>query len=223
MFYLVASIYQNQFAVFIVSYKDEQGVDLAVPISKIGIFDTISEILTFEVDDETATDKLNFKAENQIQGTFRLRRGCERTIYFVQKENPPRYYNFDKPYDFQDGNNNFVASKFKLVRSFSKYPIFERLDDDGVVRFGLKATNNGKLSPGSYSVCFRYVDSDFNATEWITTTEPVIIYHKDYNTYKEVRGTTSSKAVYQNFGETDKAIEVSIKASSLDFNFPYFN
>lgn len=221
---LLGSIYlsKNQFAVFIVSYKDEQGVDLAVPISKIGLFDTISEILTFEVDDETATDKLNFKAENQIQGTFRLRKGCERTIYFVQKDNPPRYYNFDKPYDFQDGNNNFVASKFKLVRSFSKYPIFERLDDDGVVRFGLKVTNNGKLSPGSNSVCFRYVDSDFNATEWITTTEPVIIYHKDYNTYKEVRGTTSSKTVYQNFGETDKALEVSIKASSLDFNFPYF-
>ena len=215
-------ISDNLFALFIISYKDKDGKDLTTPVSKICLFDTKTEILYIEVEDSNSTDKLNFKAENQIQATYRLRRGCEKTIYFVQKGNVPRYYNFDKPYDFKDESNTFVASKFSLIKTFKKYPIFERKDNKGNTRFGLKVVNNGKLIPGSKNVCFRYVDEDFNTTEWITTTEPVVIYHKDYNNFRKVRGTTSSKKIYQDFGETDKALEVSIKASSLDFNYPYF-
>ena len=91
-------------------------------LSKIALFNTNSNTLTIEVTDETSTDKLNFKAENQIQGTYRLRRGCERTIYFVDKGNPPRYYNFDKPYDFQDDLGVFIGSKFSLIKTYKKYP-----------------------------------------------------------------------------------------------------
>lgn len=221
---LLGKIYlgENLFALFIVSYKNSLGNDLAVPISKIALFNTETEILTIEVSDEDSTDKLNFKAENQIQGIYRLRRGCERTIYFVQKDNPPRYYNFDKSYDFKDEADVFVGSKFTLLKTYKKYPTFERLDNDGNIRFGLKVVNGGKLLPGSDNVCFRYVDEDFNSTEWITTTEPVVIYHKDFHKYRNVKGTSSSKAVYQNFGETDKALEISIKGSSLDLDYPCF-
>ena len=65
------------------------------------------------VNDATSPDKekLGFKVERQIQVTYRLRRGCERTIYFAGKDYPVRYFNFDKPEQFK--KNGFVTIELK--------------------------------------------------------------------------------------------------------------
>lgn len=76
------------------------------------------------VNDSTSApaDKLNFKVAHQIQATYRLRRGCERTVYFTDDYNKPRYFNLDKPEDFQNPDGTWASRKFDLFKGYNKIP-----------------------------------------------------------------------------------------------------
>ena len=86
--------------------------------SEIGMFDDKGFYET-HVNDSTSINKLNFKLNKPIDSTYRLRRGCERTIYFTDDNSEPRYYNLDKPYLFKI-NNVFDSKKFSLTRQYAK-------------------------------------------------------------------------------------------------------
>jgi hypothetical protein len=155
---------------------------------------------------------LGFKITHQIKATYRLRKGCERTIYFVDgNNNKPRYYNFDKPEAFKTGLN-WNPTKFELVRSYSSIPTFDDIDvlDSG-----------GQLEPGSYNVAIQYLDEDFNPTEWITTSHVAKVYNDDTSeSYLEIRGSTNSDTDYLDFPKTDKSIRVII--GNLDTSFLFY-
>ena len=66
-------------------------------VSEIGVLDNNCNYTPVVNDvDSILEDKLNFKVEKQIQATYRLRKGCEKTIYFTDDLNKPRYINFNK-------------------------------------------------------------------------------------------------------------------------------
>ncbi len=183
-------------------------------ISEIGVLNNNCEYEVFVNDEDSIDDdKLNFKVEHQIQATYRLRRGCERTVYWIDDFNKPRYFNFDKPQDFKNvGDLKWNANKFNLQKTYSKIPAFNKIEvlDSG-----------GNLEPGSYNIAIQYVDESLNPTEWITTTGTIKIYNDlSSKTYREINGSINSDSDYINFPKTGKAIKVTL--SNLDNDFLYY-
>jgi len=181
-------------------------------ISEIGILSN-SCVYTVHVNDEFSTDKLGFTVEHQINSTYRLRRGCERTVYWTDDNEKPRYYNFDKPEDFKDKlSGEWEATKFNLFKEYSKIPEFRAVEvlDSG-----------GNLKSGSYNMSIRYVDEGLNPSEWIITS-PIINIYNDLKSeaFLNIRGSITSDVDYLNFPISSKAIRVEF--DNLDDNYPFY-
>ena len=153
---------------------------------------------------------LNFRVSNQIDAIFRLRRGCERVIYWVDGLNVPRYFNIDKPHLFKT-LGAWDVDKFALFRKYESIPTFDNVEIE----------ENGNILAGSYNAAIQYVDEDLNPTEWITTSDPILIYHSRTNTnFYEIRGSTNKQTQYQSFGPTGKSIKFTF--GNLDSTYPYY-
>lgn len=153
---------------------------------------------------------LGFTLNTKIEAVYRLRRGCERVIYFTTPK--PLYFNLDRPEKFKNVSNFFDASKFSLFRRYESIPTFRLVE----------AIEGGNLLAGSYNFAIQYLDQDFNPTEWITSTETVSIYHDRLSTsYHERQGSTNVVSNYQDFGgPTGKAITLIL--TNLDLNYTYY-
>lgn len=186
-------------------------------ISEIGIYYTNNCEYEVHVNDEDSLekDKLGFSIQYQIQATYRLRRGCEDTIYWVDANKKPRYYNFNSPDSFKiDGKWN--QSMFSLIKEYSSIPEFKNVTvlDSG-----------GQVKTGSYNIAIQYVDEDMNGTDWITTSPVINIYNDSLNnSYRNIRGAIISTAetTYFQPSETSKSIRVELEESSLDRTFIFY-
>src|SRR5574343_907728 len=69
----------------------------------------VTGVQTYALPISIAEDKLNFNIGKPIDAVYRLRKGCERTVYFTDDYNNPRYYNFDKPQNFKNPNGTWVS------------------------------------------------------------------------------------------------------------------
>jgi len=205
-FIIIGKVYlgDNETGIFSVSKDDT--------ISEIGILKDNGKYEVYVNDSTSDTiDKLNFKVSKQIQASYRLRRGGEKTIYFTDNYNRPRYFNFNKPEDFQTAGE-FVARKFSLVREYSMIPTFT---DIQVLDSG------GEIFPGSYNVAIQYVDSGLNPTEWITTSEILYVYNDSITQeFLDIQGSIHSDVEAENFPITSKAIRVDL--DNLDLEFPFY-
>lgn len=154
---------------------------------------------------------LGFKISHQIDLTYRLRGGCNKTIYWVDGDNnPPMSYDFGNPNDFKT-NGNWDKTKFSLESSYSVYPEFTEIEvlDGG-----------GSILPGSYNVGIMYVDQNLNSTPVITTSSVVNIYNDSIGAnYSEVEGSVTSAMNAFDFGLTNKAIKV---VSLVDPSYAYY-
>lgn len=186
--------------------------------SEIGILDDNCNY-TVHVNDADVTiskDKLDFKVEHQIQATYRLRRGCERTVYFTDGINPPRYYNFDKPNQFKRGTA-WSAPQFSL---YKKLELFPTIDSVQVL------DSSGSLLPGSYSILVQHLDEDLNGTEYYELVRDINIYNDSLDkTYSDIQGSsnillsdTETTGPYK-YPKTSKAIRIVLDA--VDKNFTY--
>ena len=164
--------------------------------------------------DKNQVEKMGFKITQQIDATFRLRRGCERVVYWVDPK--PRMFIFDKEEEYKDPiTGDWDISKFGLFKTYKKIPVVLDLE---VVDAG------GVLPPGSYNFSFQYLDEDFNPTEFVTSTETVMIYDvPSTSSYREKRGATMEKNdSYLNFEVSNKAIKIVLDPNSLDTTFPFY-
>ena len=198
---LVGSINMTQNRVVLFSTYPGQG------ISEIGIFE--NDTYHTVVNDKHSTSKLNFSIHHQISGIYRLRRGCEDTIYFVDGLSV-RYFNFSKPEDFKLGGL-WDADLFRLQRTIKETPSFESVTiEDG-----------GNIPPGSYSGAIQYLDEDFNPTEWIISTDTIIVYQDRHNKpFEEIRGSQVWVEGNTEPVTVDKSIRFTVK--NLDTSFPYY-
>lgn len=183
-------------------------------VSEIGIFFQRLSKYVAHVNDSSSLpkDKLNFKVQNQIQATYRLRGGCEDTVYWVDGNNNSRYFNFQKPQQFQNQAKNWVASKFNLQRTYNLIPEIEKVDvlDSG-----------GNILPGSYSFALSYLDDSMNPTEWPVSSPSVKIYHDLFTEeYGSITGSINSNADYIAFGPTNKSIRIEV--GNLDASYTYY-
>jgi hypothetical protein len=180
--------------------------------SEIGVTDTNCGYVTHVNGD------LGFKITHQIDATYRLRRGCETTVYWVDgKNNKPMYYVTEKPEQFQDGLGNWVKNKFELQRSYNNVPVFQEVE---------LLNSGGQLSPGSLNVAIQYLDENLNPTEWIITTEVVKVYNDDTTeSYLDINGSINIETGaefedYRNFADTDKSLRIVL--DNLDETFLYY-
>lgn len=174
--------------------------------------ETLSEIGIIERETYTTlvnSPDLKFSLNRPIDAVYRLRRGCERTIYWADPK--LRYLNIDDLDSFKDSLGNWDMDKFRLFKTYSKIPTFDSVE----------VTEEGNLLPGSYNLTIQYLDSDLNPTEWITTSQTIIIYNDNLDTrYKDIRGSTNLKTPYQDFGRTNKAIKVTF--GNMDTDYPFY-
>ena len=199
---------ENEVALFLVGNEGN------INVSEIGILDLKSNKYVTYVNDRDSLekDKLNFTLNSQINIIYRLRRGCEKTIYFAGKGYPVRYFNFNKLEDFKK-NNLWVSSKFRLFKKIDKIP---EIDNLSVLDSG------GNLKPGSYSIYMQYLDADFNSTEHFEIVENINIYNDSVkNKYSSIRGSMfiEDKDNPYGYSKTSKAISVTLE--NIDKNFSY--
>lgn len=169
---------------------------------------------------------LGFKITNQIDCTYRLRRGGEKVIYWVDGYNNPRTFNLSKPQDFYTqayrnylevgGNPNTYAfekwdvNSFNLVKTYNKIPYFS----------DVQVLDYGNIKPGSYNFAIQYVDEDLNPTEWINVSNTVNIYNDNTgNVYESIRGSYDLHE-YQKFPVANKSIKLWL--ANLDTTYPYY-
>lgn len=195
----------NEVLLFLVS-EDETESEIALLNDNCDYIELVNDATS------APADKLNFKVAHQIQATYRLRRGCERTVYFTDDYNKPRYFNLDKPEDFQNPDGKWASRKFNLFKDYNKIPIFQDVDvlDSG-----------GVLEPGGYNIAIQYLDEGLNPTEWINST-PVIHIYNDLSTedFLNIRGSINSDVDYKNFPPTSKSIKVVL--DDLDESFAFY-
>jgi hypothetical protein len=103
------------------------------------------------VNDADQTDKLGFRIDHQISALFRLRRGCERVIYWADPK--PRSFIIEKEENFKDALGNWNISKFSLFKTYNSIPKFDKVE---------ALNSGGVLVSGSYNISIQYLDEDLN-------------------------------------------------------------
>ena len=181
--------------------------------SEIGIIDSECNYVSHVNDNESPC--LGFKITNQIDAIFRLRRGCERVIYFTDGVNPVRFFNFETPDDFRVGGvpaGDWNCELFKLFLDFNQ-PDF--------LNFEIK--EQGVLRSGTYSFAIQYLDNDLNPTAWSYVTLPIPVFRAQLNSvYSTIIG--SSNTDVDSLGGTGKQTgkSITINLDNLDSNYTHY-
>lgn len=157
---------------------------------------------------------LNFNIVNQISGVYRLRLGCEKTIYWVEQNanNPIRYFNFSKQDQFKDNSGNWSIDKFDLFYKYLR-PNFDEIE----------VLQNGELPSGSYNVAIQLLDANLNATPWIYTTHPIPIYASNTGlNYYNVSGSSNVATDPLAGLPTNAGKSIKVTVSGIDEDFIYY-
>ena len=156
---------------------------------------------------------LNFNTLYPIHGVFRIRRGCERIIYFVDNINPVRVINLDKLEQYQNPDGSWNIESFSLNRNV----VYPNVDNIEVLNTG------GALAVGAYSFVFRLLDEDLNSSNWTLPTVPVYIYDDNIGgPANNIDGAQNNEFFNSDEGgvsNTNKSIKLSL--SDIDTSYKY--
>lgn len=162
---------------------------------------------------------LNFSRDFPVTGVYKIHNGCDRIIYFTDNYNPIRRINLDNLLQYVNPTSSSVAianstddwncTMFKLNPDF----------DIPTVALGSVQDGGGNLQRGTYMFTIRYLDDDFNPTNWTDLTQIVPIYENSTTNYNSVDGGNTDLTGNELFN-AGKAIQLDI--SNLDIDFPYY-
>lgn len=173
------------------------------------------------------TTVLGLRITNQCDIIFRIRRGKERVIYWVDSLNVARTFNFDRVHNFYTSDfqaylksggdpntypdDKWDVASFDLIKSYKSIPFFANVS----------IIETGAILPGSYNFAIQYVDEDLNPTEWITTSNIVRIFNDQLTSpFHRIRGSRNVDTSSQSFPRANKSIKLTI--TNLDDSFPYY-
>lgn len=130
--------------------------------------DTTSEIGIFNPDTKTysvliSDSCLSFSTQYPVKALFRIRKGCERVIYFTDRNNPYRTINIDSLSQYYNADGSLNCNSIAFTRETT--PPILTIDE---VR-----DNGGQLEVGAYQFAVRYLDEDLNESNWFYVTNPV--------------------------------------------------
>jgi len=154
---------------------------------------------------------LNFSTKHQIKGVWRLRKGCDRVIYFVDGNNPDRCINIDDilfnpdSHSYLDNSGNFDCSLTQIS------PKVETPCID-YIRTNLAG---GILKLGTYQFAVAIADENLNYTDYFSLTQPIPIINNTtiFDFYKNIGGDPDAQPA------TNNSIDLTI--SNLDTRFKY--
>lgn len=154
---------------------------------------------------------LNFDSRYPVKMLFRVRKGCERTIYFTDNYNPYRVMDVDNIAQY---GSPFEAEQLNLFRTLT-LPEFRIV---GVQDYG------GDTPVGNYQFAIQYLDQDLNETPWIDFTPFIPIVDEALSSaYWEVDGAINQVSGGTTVGvvpNTTKSVELEV--SNLDADFAFF-
>ncbi len=155
---------------------------------------------------------LNFDSRYPIKMLFRVRKGCERTIYFTDNYNPYRVMDVDNLAQY---GTPFDATRLNLFRNLEMPNFYVT----GVQDYG------GDTKLGTYQFVIQYLDEDLNETPWIDFTpftpivdEPLSSeYFKVDGGYNIVDFTVDTIGGVPNSTKT-----IELQVDNLDQDFAFF-
>ena len=165
-------------------------------------------------------DCFNFRVTKQIDAEYRVRKGCERVVYFTDDFNDIRAINIDSldnylnagaVYDPEDATI-WDCETFKFFPDYKVPHInFESLSE------------TGSLDSGVYQFSARYLDQDGNPTNWFPITQPIPVYKDptsniEFDIKGEYTGTKTNKAINLSFTNLDPSfdfIEIAVLPSTV--------
>lgn len=128
-------------------------------VSEIGLLDPTCCKYTTVLN----TSCLSFNTCNPIKGVFKVRKGCERFIYFTDKVTPLRVINLDN-LDQYTTDGEIDCSLMTLNSPY----FFPEIDITS-------SNSGGNLEVGAYQFSVRYLDADLNYTDWSSPGPPITI------------------------------------------------
>lgn len=172
--------------------------------SEIGVYDRYGnyEVL---VNDSGQENKLNFSASNPITGEYRVRKGCNQTIYWRDSRNDDRWLDRNELDLFKNELGEWDLNKFTQnpLISIPKVDLLQ-VNDSG-----------GNLPLGVYSIQLEYVDESLNSIYRAPITSPVNIYDEDFEgSYYLIDGGYN----IEQFSAADGGVPPSNKSISYQFS-----
>lgn len=185
-------------------------------VSEIGIYNLVTEEYSVLIQSTC----LGFSSKYPIRSLMRIRKGCERIIYFTDRHNPYRSINLDDLSSYTDDVDNANAldnwdcDKFKLSPNYK------------IPNINLVSVNDagGSLPVGTYVISLRYLDSDLNPSNFLYSTNPIPIVDEPLSgSYASIDGglpeVNTGTAYTGSVPTTNKSITIDI--SNLDESQSY--
>ena len=137
--------------------------------STIGILsrnDDMSYQYEIKVDDAKQENKLGFKKDTYIRGSYRLLNGCDKIVYFVDGINKDRRINLGQLKNYKLENGQWNIDELDLQRQ-----IYVNAPNASVV-------NSGALAVGSYAVVIRIYDENLQLITQSDISQQVVLSGK---------------------------------------------
>lgn len=181
---------------------DNQEVFLALVPDEIGIFNTNTCTYTPLVVD----DCFNFSLDHKVYIEFRIRNGCDRTVYLTDNYNSYRVINLDalpKP---------FSCNQIKYTKDYTTPTITLQ-----------SVTTGGTLKVGTYQFAIRYLDNSYNATNWVLISNSVPVNDDSMSApFGMYDGGVNKVDNNTLIGEVVGNKKISLTFTNLDSNFVYY-
>jgi hypothetical protein len=171
---------------------------------------TTSEIGLFSNDTytELVNANLGFNTKFPITGEYRVRKGCNRTVYFRDSLNPDRFIDIDDLEFFQNEDGTWNINSFNIAQNFT-IP---------VISFGNVNNSGGSLQVGTYRAQVEYLDDNLNVLYRSNFTNAVPIYNDNTTSlYTTINGDLNLEQYDSSVGgvpNTNKSITWNI--SNID-------
>ena len=158
----------------------------------------------------------NWNTQFPITGEFRVRNGCERTIYWCNGDSPDGLFNFDSINDFKTGGV-YDVNKFKLVPDILPLKIeLVSVNDSG-----------GNIPLGSYYFQAEILDKSLNSISKTDISPQTIIYDDSQNdSYTNIDGGLNIEQYTAEIGGvplTSKSITLRLSNLNTSFKFIRIN
>lgn len=158
--------------------------------------------------------KLDFQVNKQIKAVYRLRKGCEKIVYWTDDYNVPRNINLNDISHYIEENGHLKMNNFNIIKEVKTHI---ELESAKVVDY------KGSLHVGGVKFMIRYVDKNKIPTKFIYESGSYNIYNDKLTIlYNNVAGSVDvGKQGDLLKGElSNKALEIKIK--HLDTDYPFY-
>lgn len=167
---------------------------------------TTSEIGLFNRGDYQSlinTPCLNFQTNKAVRGKYRIIKGCERIIYFVDNYNTDKAINIDQLDSYKDTSGEWDCNLMNLNPDYI-------VPEVEVVSIG----NNGQLEAGSYAFAVELLDEDLNSVAVGTVTNYIPVFNDGLQSiYNEIYGSLTDS-----FPTIEGGTEITNKSFNLRLN-----